>query len=78
MSSPDKMMFLVKDMISQLARIYKKNLNPFFISKLDLFTVNYFPFPDMPKALMMNKQLKRLDVNFSRNFIETQLRSGGA
>lgn len=49
MSSPDKIMFLIKDMIAHLSRTYKKSLNPFFVSKLDYYTVHNFQFPDMLK-----------------------------
>ena len=75
MSSADKLMFLIKDLISHLTKTYKKNLNPFFISKLDFYTVHNFQFPDMLREQMMSQQ--RLDVNFSRNFIETQLSQKG-
>ncbi len=71
MSSPDKLMFLIKDMIAHLSRTYKKNINPFFVTKMDLYTVNHFQFPDIPKTAMFNTKLKKLDVNFTRNFIET-------
>ncbi|CDW75700.1 UNKNOWN [Stylonychia lemnae] len=75
MTSPDKLMFLIKDMVGHLSRTYKKSLNPFFVSKLDFFTVHNFQFQDMLKE-QMQTQL-RLDVNFTRNFIETQLQSKG-
>lgn len=71
MSSPDKLMFLIKDMIAHISKTYKKNINPFFITKMDLFTINHFQFPDIPKSTFHNSKLKKLDVNFSRNFIET-------
>lgn len=48
MSNPDKMLFLVKDMIAQLSRQYKKNMNPMLIAKLDLHSINHFPFQKMP------------------------------
>jgi hypothetical protein len=71
MSSSDKLMFLIKDMIAHISRAYKRNLNPFFLSKIDLSTIHHFTFPDVPKDVMMNVKLKQLDVNFTRNFIET-------
>ena len=46
MSSPDKLMFLVKDMVAHLSRTYKKNLNPYFASKLDLYSIHNFTFPE--------------------------------
>jgi hypothetical protein len=63
-------------MVSHLARTYKKNINPFYITKLDLFTINHFQFPDVQKTAMTKGG--KLDVNFNRNFIETQLQSSGA
>ena len=78
MQSPDKITFLIKDMVGHITRTYKKNINPFFVSKLDLYTIHHFAFPDIAKSTMQNAKLGRLDVNFSRDFIETQLQSGGA
>lgn len=49
MSSSDKLMFLIKDMVAHIGRTFKKNLNPFFVAKLDLYSVHYFPFPDVLK-----------------------------
>ena len=54
MSSPDKLMFIIKDMIAHLTRTYKKNLNPFFVSKLDFLTVHNFQFQDMLKEQMQS------------------------
>jgi len=71
MQSPDKLMFLIKDMVGHIQKTYKKNINPFFVSKLDLFTINNFQFPEIAKSTMMNSAFGRLDVNFSREFIET-------
>jgi hypothetical protein len=71
-------MFLIKDMVGHLSRTYKRNLNPFFLAKLDLFTISHFQFPEIAKQAMMNQKLGRLDVSFTRDFIETQLQSGGA
>jgi hypothetical protein len=45
--NPDKILFLVKDMLSGFKKTYKKNLNPLLIAKLDLNSINHFPFPDM-------------------------------
>ncbi len=71
MQSPDKLMFLIKDMIGHIQKTYKKNINPFFVSKLDLYTINNFQFPEISRSSMMDASLGRLDVNFSRDFIET-------
>jgi len=70
MSSPDKLMFMMKDLVAHLSSTYKKNLNPFFISKLDLYTVHYFNFPEMTQTdFKLLTQMKN-DVGFTRNFIE--------
>ena len=42
MSSPDKLMFLIKDMIAHLSTGFKRTLNPFLVSKMDLTTVAHF------------------------------------
>ncbi len=76
--SPDKITFLIKDMVGHITRTFKKNINLFFLSKLDLFTLYHFTFPDITKSTMQNVKLGRLNMNFSRDFIETQLQSGGA
>jgi hypothetical protein len=49
MSSPDKLMFMIKDMVAHLSRTFKKNINPFVAARLDLYSIHYFPFPDVPK-----------------------------
>ena len=55
MGSADKLMFLLKDMIAHLASTYKKNLNPFFVSKLDFYTVHHFQFAtDLLKDTMLS------------------------
>ncbi len=73
MGCSDKMMFLIKDMVANLTHSYKKTLNPFIVAHLDMFTVKNFEFPHMGKELFVRSQ--KLDVNFNRNFIETQLSS---
>ena len=47
MAAPDKIMFMIKDMVAHLSRTFKKNLNPFYVSKLDLYSVHYFNFPEI-------------------------------
>ena len=78
MSSPDKLMFLIKDMIAHLSTGFKRTLNPFLVSKMDLTTVTHFQFPEIAKLTMMGSTQSKLDVNFTRNFIETQLQSSAA
>lgn len=63
-------------MVAHISRTYKKNINPFYITKLDLLTVNHFTFPETPYKSMLKAH--KLDVNFNRNFIETQLKTSGA
>jgi hypothetical protein len=50
MGSPDKVMFMIKDCVGHLSRTYKKSLDPFYVSKLDLKSINYFQFPDLLKS----------------------------
>jgi len=63
---------------------YKRALNPFWISKLDLTSINNFNFPTIyPKAQAKDKNNSNpiifwdegnedlTDVDFNRNFIET-------
>jgi len=79
MASPDKMMFLIKDMVSHLTRAYKKHLNPFLIARLDLNvsidfnqqTIDHFEFQDISLHEMVDRFSNKLDVNFTKNFIET-------
>jgi len=41
----EKIVFHINDMMSNLDKADKKNLNPFIISKLDLDTIAHFDFP---------------------------------
>lgn len=75
-SNPDKIIFLVKDMIATLNKTFKKSLNPFWIAKLDLNSINHFPFPEMQKSYFTGERGDRSDVGFDRNFIEIQLKPG--
>jgi hypothetical protein len=43
--NPDKIVFHVLDMMSNLNKSEKNNINPFIISKLDLDTIAHFDFP---------------------------------
>jgi hypothetical protein len=70
MSSPDKLMFMIKDMVAHLSRTFKKNLNPFFAAKLDLYSVHYFPFPEINKNEFEKEKEMKQDIGFTRNFIE--------
>ena len=42
--NPDKLTFYVKDFISHLQKVMKPNIDPFYISKLDIETINFFDF----------------------------------
>lgn len=41
----DKLLFHIKDMMSNLNKAEKQNLNPFIIGKLDIDTIAHFDFP---------------------------------
>lgn len=41
----DKMVFYIKEFVAHLQKNPKSEINPFYISKLDLETVNFFDFP---------------------------------
>jgi hypothetical protein len=58
MGSPDKMVFLAKEMISQLTITPKHALDPFIVSKLDVQSVNFFDYP----------RLKKTDNKFNNQF----------
>lgn len=73
MGSADKVVFLIKDTIAYLNKTYKKNLNPFLVSKLDIESINYFKFPDLLKSQYLQESEKKLDVLMNKNFIEIQL-----
>lgn len=66
------MVFLVKDMISSFNKSTKRMMNPFLVGKLDLSTINHFPFPKVDSNYFKdeNKGDKK-DVLFTRNYIDT-------
>lgn len=43
--NPDKLNFHVRDMMSNLNKSAKNNLNPFIVGKLDIDTIAHFDFP---------------------------------
>jgi hypothetical protein len=45
MGNSEKIVFHIHDMMSNLDKAEKNNLNPFIISKLDLDTIAHFDFP---------------------------------
>lgn len=45
----EKIVFHIHDMMSNLDKAEKSNLNPFIISKLDLDTIAHFDFPELSK-----------------------------
>ena len=49
--NPEKLIFHIKDLMSNLNKGQKQNLNPFLISKLDLETITFFDFQSIPKEL---------------------------
>ena len=50
MSNADKMSFLIKDLVAGLNKTFKKSMNPFIVAKLDLTSINHFPFPQMKQS----------------------------
>lgn len=48
-------------------------MNPFWIARMDLNSMNHFAFPDIPSTYFRDHDV--VDVNFSRNFTETQLQA---
>ena len=59
--------------MSNLNKTFKKNINPLIVGKLDLNSINHFPFPEMHQDYF-GAQGDVHDVSFDRNFIETQLK----
>ncbi len=49
--NPEKLIFHIKDLMSNLNKAQKQILNPFLISKLDLETITFFDFQSIPKEL---------------------------
>ena len=43
--SSDKMLFHIKDMLSELSGSKKSAMNPFIVSKLNISSIKLFPFP---------------------------------
>lgn len=68
MANPDKLLFLVKDMISTLNKQFKKSMNPLWIGKLDLHSVNHFSFPELKKTFFKEEDTR--DLNLTRKFTE--------
>lgn len=54
----DKIAFYMKDMVSQLTKSQKQNINPFLIGKLDIETINFFEFPSLTKDVHPFKRSK--------------------
>ena len=50
LGNPEKMAFYAKEMLSSLTLQPKHSLNPYLVAKLDVPTINYFDFPQLPKG----------------------------
>ena len=50
LGNSEKMVFLAKEMISQLTLTPKHALDPYLVSKLDIQTINFFDYPKLTKA----------------------------
>ena len=61
----DKLTFHIKDMMTDLTKCEKENLNPFIVGKLDIDTVAHFDFPSVAKD--QNQYLKKPD-NLQKDF----------
>jgi len=48
--NPEKLIFYAKDLIGNLSKATKTNINPFYIAGLDLETINFYDFPKVPPA----------------------------
>ena len=46
--NPDKISFYMKDLVAHLTKTLKQNIDPFYIGKLDVETINFFDFPAVP------------------------------
>ena len=57
LGNAEKMAFYAKEMLSSLTLQPKHSLNPYVVAKLDVPTVNYFDFPQLPKT--QGKYLKQ-------------------
>lgn len=75
MGSSDKLAFLAKDMVANFSRSLVTILNPVLVGKMDLNAVNAFQFPRVPRSFFLpGGSGGGEDVNWSRSFIELQLR----
>lgn len=75
LSNPDKVTFLIKDMLATMRKSIKISMNPLWVGKLDLNSVNHFPFPQVNKSYFEHPEKgNQVDINFTRKFIEMQLR----
>ena len=45
LGNSDKMNFYVKDLVAHLDKPVKEKINPYYIGKLDIETINFFDFP---------------------------------
>lgn len=70
-ANPDKILFLVKDMVATLNKQFKKSMNPLWVGKLDLHSINHFSFPDLKQDYFQSEEGR--DINFNRRFNEGQL-----
>ena len=50
MGNSEKMVFLAKEVISQLTITPKHALDPYLIGKLDVQSINFFDFPKLRKS----------------------------
>lgn len=47
--NPEKIVFHIKDMVSNLGKSEKPIINPFIVGKLDIETIAHFDFPIIAK-----------------------------
>ncbi len=55
MGDADKMMFYAKEMLSNLTLSPKSTLDPYLVSKLNINSINFFDYPQLPKTMSKYK-----------------------
>ena len=61
-------------MVATLNKSYKNGLNPLWVAKLDLNSINHFSFPEINHDYFQNGQGGQTDIQFSRSYIDIQVK----
>ena len=71
----DKINFYIKDFLIHLEKTPKQNLNPFYIAKLDIDSIQHFEFPQVPaNEHPFLREVPYLQENFNAQLKQAQQR----